>query len=112
MALEGFADQTKALIAAVGKTITIRDYVKSGLNYDPTLTPSDTSATGAQFDYTAAETDGSIIKAGDVLYLISTTFTVTEDSKIVDGSDEYTIVRLEKVGPGDESFYYRAQCRI
>lgn len=111
MAMEGFAERIPAIIDQIGRTVTHRTFSKSG-TYDPTLTPFDSSVTAAVFDYTAGEADGSIIQREDKLMLISAQTVITKGDRLIDGSKDYGIISLELIGPGDESFYYRAQCRL
>jgi len=110
--LNGFNTKIPSLISRLGRSVLVRTYANTGTSYDPTLTPTDAPATAAVFDYEASELFGSVIQREDKLILISSLSVVAKTDKIVDGGTEYTIVNLEKVGPGDETFYYRIQGRV
>lgn len=110
--LSGYRTKAVSLINRLGRSVLIRTYTQGGTSYDPTLTPTDTPAVAAVFNFKSEEIDGTVIKRDDKLFLIGAISTVTQKDKIVDDSKEYTIISLEKIGPGDEEFYYRVQGRL
>lgn len=114
MTLKSFETRIPKLINRLGRDILIRSFVNTGSDFDPVLTPTDTPAIGAFFDYDASETDGTTIQKDDVLILVGAPDVVTKQDKIVDAakpSQELNIISVESVGPGDKNFYYRIQAR-
>lgn len=112
MALFSFNERIESIISRIGRTVQIRTQTQSGTAYNPTLVNSDLPAIAAVFKMEKSEGEDTIIESGDRLFLISSTFSVTKQDKIVDAGVEYHIVSLENVGPGDENFYYRAHGRL
>lgn len=113
MAWEGVADAITAIINEVGRDVTVRTNTQSGDAWNPVLTPTDVpNVKAAIVDYTAGETDGSIIQADDKKAYISSTTTITKQDIIIDGALEYHIQKVRLVKPGDEVFLYIAQLRL
>jgi hypothetical protein len=109
--LASFVTRIAALIDREGRPVTVRAFVNSGSNFDPTRTPTDTPATAAVFDFEASEVDGSIIQANDKDINLSSTVPVDLQSVIIDNGIEYTLINVEEVGPGGDVLMYIAQGR-
>lgn len=112
--LNEVTSRVESLINRIGRDIQIISYSKSG-TYDPVYTPNvplDTKA--AVLDHIIEEQEGvTIIKHRCKKFLVSTNIEINEDDVIVDfpglaDEQEYYIAILEKIGPGDNGFYYRA----
>jgi hypothetical protein len=109
--LASFSGNIASLVSRLGRPVTIRTFVNSGPDFDPTRTPTDTPATAAVFDFEASEVDGSIIQANDKELVFSSTVPVTKQATIIDGSIEYVLINVEEVGPGGDVLMYVAQGR-
>jgi len=98
------------LISRFGRTVTHRVEVKSGSDYDPTITNNDTSIIAVIESFTANEIDNTVIQSCDKRILTVTP--LSHEDIIIDGSDVYSIVSVETVKPGDTSLVYIAQLRL
>ncbi len=109
--LAGFRGNITSLVSRLGRAVTVRTFVNSGSDFDPTRTPTDTPATAAVFDFDASEVDGSIIQANDKEFVLSSTVAIDKQAVIIDNSIEYTLINIEEVGPGGDVLMYIAQGR-
>ena len=106
-----FGGNITRLINRLGRAVTVRTFVNSGSDFDPTRTPSNDPATAAVFDFDASEVDGSIIQANDKEFVLSSTVPIDKQAVIIDNSIEYTIINIEEVGTGGDVLMYIAQGR-
>lgn len=110
---DDFADTAEELIAEFGRDIVLLNRQRGG--YNPrTNTMSDgvdTSRTvKAVFrDYKAKDIDGTVIQTGDKLCLIAGA--VDGDEIVMDGADQYAIISIEAVQPGNTLILSKVQVR-
>jgi hypothetical protein len=108
-----FAQLALNQIADKGRDITLLSRQRGG--YNPlTNTMADASDTTrtvkAVFtDYKAKEIDGTVIKTGDKRCLIAGA--VDGKEILIDGADQYAIINIEAVQPGDTLILSKVQVR-
>ena len=110
----GLASTATRLINRFGGNVTLR--IKTGGTYDPvtganTDTFADAVVQGAKLNFVNADIDGTLIRLGDVKVLVDGLFTLTQDDKIIIGSDEYEIINAMPLAPGDTRLITTVQCR-
>jgi len=105
------ANTAKVMIAKFGKTMVLRTVVRSGTEWSPTQTDTDTEITGVVTLYKTSEIDGTVIKQNDKQVLLDSTVAPVKDGKIVDGSDVYQIVDFETLSPASTVVLYKVQVR-
>lgn len=106
----GVATATR-LITKYGRSMTLRTIARSGTSFDPTSTPTDTTIIGAVIEFKTHQINGSLVKQGDKRILFGSAVPVAKDDKIIDGSDEYSIVDFKTIAPGPVVVMYKAQVR-
>lgn len=102
------------LIAKFGQTGAIRRQTATGPDYNPTFTTADHTATFAVTEYESNEIDGSRILATDKKVLLKAgglAVTPNTTDKLVIGSIEHSIVRVEPLAPGGVVVMFQLQCR-
>lgn len=103
-------------IADKGRTVTLRSVGEGAFN-PATMTftggaNSDRSVKAVFTSFKTAEIDGSIILQGDKKVLIADIESRPDNTDIlVDGDDEYKILNVETVQPGDTPLLYKLQVR-
>lgn len=109
------AARTEKMIARYGKPLTLRSY--SAATYDPaTMTYTagsavDVSAVGVEEQYRAEHVDGTLIKAGDVKFMVSSSVEPTTSMKLISGLVEWNIISVQAIKPADTALYYVIQAR-
>lgn len=116
---ENLARTALQQIAGKGRSVTIKS-PGSAQAYDPdtdtfTAGTDGTASVKAIFtDFAKKDIDGEQILRTDKRVLIAASALATEPSttdKLVDGSDEYRIIKVDVVKPGDTSILYAVQVR-
>lgn len=116
MNYDRFVSTAKTQIADKGRMVTLRS--KSSGTFDPIAgTMSDGSQTDRQVkalftEYAAKQVDGTMIQQGDKQVMIADLATAPDnDDILIDGSDEYAIVHVGAIQPGDTPILYKLQVR-
>lgn len=120
-ALDSLTKVADRLVGTFGKVVTLRTYTES---YDPatganTLTAVDTSVKALVEEYPArdtkgGETSGDGIVRGDRKVTIAAdalTAAPTTEAKVVIGSVEYAIVKIDTQYATEDAALYILQCR-
>lgn len=99
-----------------GRIVTLRS--KLAGTYDPIAgeitdgSNSDRSPKALFTEYAAKHVDGTIIQQGDKQVLIADVTAAPDNNDIlIDGTDEYAIVHVGAVQPGDTPVLYKLQVR-
>lgn len=97
------------MITRFGRSTTLRTNVKTGDEWNPTITPSDATINAVFISFKATDVDNTLIKSGDKMLLSYTQI----DSKniIIDGGVKYEVVGVEEVKTGDTAILYKAHIR-
>jgi len=109
------ASHVEKLITKYGKTLTLRAY--SAATYDPVTmvyvagSAVDTSVSAVEEAYKDYEIDGTLIQAGDIRLMVSSSVEPTPSMKIVIDGVEWAIIRVYPLRPGEVTFYYTIQAR-
>ncbi|MCK9532606.1 MAG: hypothetical protein M0R77_19130 [Gammaproteobacteria bacterium] len=103
------ANTAISLIDRFGRTIIRRRATKSGDNWNPTISYTDTNIIGVSLGYKANEIDGNLIKATDKKILTYDEVIVSD--KIVDNSIVYEVISVDTINPGDTILIYKVQIR-
>lgn len=118
MAAHNYAeDQADAaeLIEEFGKAGSLREMVKTGPTYDPTLTPSDHTVTFAVLDYDVRQIDGARILATDKLVYLSAVGLTIEPKPghmlVENDGGLYNVVNARPLKPGATVVFYEVQVR-
>lgn len=101
----------KRLIAKFGRDMTLKTIARSGDKWNPTLTPTTTTVTGAVIEYKTHQIDGMFVKVGDKMILFDSTVNITIGDKIIDGDNTYSIVDFNTIAPGSSVILYKVQVR-
>ena len=90
----------------------LRTVASSGPAYDPTLTPTNTDIIGGMTAYKINEIKGPI-QNGDKKVLIAALSTpiVNASAKLIDNGQEYEIINVELIAPGEVSILHKVQIR-
>ena len=101
-----------------GRTVTLStpgsDIYAPGSGTFTAGTPVTQTAKALFTEYSLRDIDGELIRTDDKECLIaasSLTGEPTAKDKIIDGSTEYSVVRVETVKPGDTALLYKIQVR-
>ena len=80
---------------------------------DPATTPIEDTTSAVEDGYTASETDGTMVQAGDRRYWVPAEGLAEPRTidRLVDGSDSLAIVTCKRVAPGPVVILYEVQCR-
>jgi hypothetical protein len=106
------------LVTENGRSMTLRN--KSEGTYNPntnTITGSsatDESVIGVVRDYSKVQIDNQNIKVGDKIVMLAAqgiAGNVDQDSIIIDGPDEWYVISVEEIKPGDTILLYTLQVR-
>ena len=106
----GLASTAQNLIDKFGRDTTLRTNVLSGSEFDPTITPTDSTIKAVFLSYKSAEVDGTLIKTNDKM-LITYTLLDTKN-EIVDGGKKYEVVNVDEIKPGITPMIYKVQIRV
>lgn len=110
------AKAAKDQIADKGRSVTIS---RGGDDFDPSTgimggTATTTVVKAVVSGFKTHQIDGTVIKAGDKMFLIAAdglTIKPDESDKIVDGAETYQVQNVEAVQPGDTALLYKVQAR-
>jgi len=106
------------LITDNGKSFTLRN--KSEGSYDPATNAitgssnTDETIYGIMTSYKKFQIDDQNIKIGDKKLLVAAsgiTGNVDQDSIIIEGSDQWSVVHVEEISPGSTVIIYQLQVR-
>ncbi|MGI4886104.1 MAG: hypothetical protein ACRYFR_14200 [Janthinobacterium lividum] len=110
---DDFADTAEELIAEFGRDITLLNRQNGGFDFaaNRVIDGTDTMRTvRAVFtDYKAKDIDGTVIRQGDKLCLVAGAVDAREI--LMDGTDQYAIISIEAVQPGDTLILSKVQVR-
>jgi len=118
MAAHNYAeDQADAaeLIEEFGQAGSLREMVKTGPAYDPTLTAEDHAVSFAVLDYDVRQIDGARILATDKMVYLSAVGLTIEPKPghmlVESGGGLYNVVNARPLNPGGTVVYYEVQVR-
>lgn len=99
------------LIARFGKTAQLVTTTTTGPDYDPTVTETATDITLVELDYSLTNRDGTLVQAGDKLFLVQADAAPDMAAKIRLDSVDYAMVDVQPVSPGATVLLYEIQAR-
>lgn len=103
------------VIKRYGQLGKLRQMVKSGPAYDPTLTASDVDAKFAVLEYETSQIDGTRILSTDKMVYLSAVGLAVEPkvgmALVESDGGLYTIVDTDELKPGSVVVYRELQCR-
>jgi hypothetical protein len=100
------------LIASFGAAITIKSPVKSGDDWQPTVTYSESAAIGVRLNYSGRDLINSSVEIGDSQFLIAGTSNVSIGDSIVDCDNrEWHVVNVKTINPAGTPVMHSAQAR-
>jgi hypothetical protein len=103
----------KELIAENGATMQLYKETTTGPSYDPVSTAVTQGVVAVRSKFSAFEVgDGSRIKSTDIKLLLDSDHDPRGYSKVIDGSNEYQIIDVVIVQPGDVVMLYKIQARL
>lgn len=112
------ANTALRLIAKYGRSVTLRS-VTAG-TYDPATrtksgaSTSDATVSMAFNNYTQNQIDGEVIRRDDLEGLLAASGLTTAPENgdiVIDGSNQYKIVNVDVIQPGDTVIVYKLQLR-
>ena len=103
------ANTAIGLIDKFGRDTTLRTNVITGTEFDPTITPNDTTISAVFLNFKSDEVDGTLIRSSDKKLLTYTAMDLKNE--IVDGGTKYEVVRVDEVKPGVTPMIYKVQIR-
>lgn len=116
MKYDRFVETAIKQINDKGRTVTLRS--KTAGEFDPIAgtmtggTQTDRTPKALFTDYVAKHVDGTIIQQGDKQVLIADVMTAPDnDDILIDGTDEYSIIHVGAIQPGDTPILYKLQVR-
>jgi len=116
----GMLATANSLIARFGRNITIRTKVESGDAWNPSVSWNESTANAVNlpvgssggFRLDIRDDDGNnLIQANDRIFLIESSATIDTSSRVLDGGNEYQVVQISHVNPGDTLLLYRVIVR-
>jgi len=114
----GMAATAQRLVQQFGRAITVRKPTVTAndadIPSDVTVTYTDYSVTGAVIEYRADQIDGTQIMAQDRMCLIAgadLSVAPEPDWRVVDDSKTYTVIEVERTGPGGTEVLYTLHLR-
>lgn len=110
---DDMAQTAQEMINEFGRDITRH---RPGGSYDPgtdinTDSGIDFSVKAVFTEFKQSEIDGTIIVRGDKKALISSVTAPVMNDLLIDGAEQYRIVNVETIKPGDTEILYKAQVR-
>lgn len=116
------AVKARTLIEANGRSLTFkivdRDPVDSAKPWRGRDAAQDItfSAKGVVYNYDAADVDGDLVRRGDKRVLVAhnsiSGYDFEQVDSFLDGSDNYKVVNVGVVAPGDTYLIYEIQARL
>lgn len=103
----GLATTATSLIQRFGRTVQVLSKVQGGEPWNPTVSWESANAYAVSVGLNRNEVDGTLIQSTDSAYLVESSADITTDNRILDGTDEYSIVQSTPVKPGDTVMLYR-----
>lgn len=107
----GLQSTATRLISKFGRDFTLRTLQKSGPSYNPVIVNSDVTVKGVFTKFKAGEIDGTLIQSSDKMVIIDSSVIPDVEQRIVDGSNEYSIVDVDEIKPGEIGMIYKVQAR-
>ncbi len=106
------AELATEMINENGRAMALRTLAKSGDDWNPTLTPSDAAIVGAEVDYRTNEVDGDLVKKNDKKIYIDSSVEPNTDMRLIDDSNDYSIISVMTKKPGMLTTHYVLQVRL
>lgn len=100
------------MINKYGRSGYLVSIVKSGVDYDPTITEVETEIKILESRFFTNEIDGSLIKLDDKRFLIAGSILPSIDMKIKDGDKKYSVISIIETKPGDKLIISKIQARL
>lgn len=95
-----------------GRSVNLISIVKSGTDYDPTITETLIPCKMLQSSFLSSEIDGTAIKISDKKFLLAGNIEPTTDMLLKDGDIRYSIVNVFQIKPGPTLILSKIQARI
>ena len=99
------------MLTAYGRTVTIKTPVMSGDPYNPTVTWTTATARAVSTSLDSREVTAGLVLASDQALIIEPGAVVSIDCRIADGGDEFSVVRVMPLRPGDTNVLTRVTVR-
>ena len=100
------------MVNKYGRSGYLVSIVKSGVDYDPTITEVETEIKILESRFFTNEIDGSLIKLDDKRFLIAGSIIPSIDMKIKDGGKKYSIISIIETKPGNKLIISKIQARL
>lgn len=103
------ADVAQRMIIRFGRDTTLRTNVKTGDEWNPTITPSDATIKAVFISFKAEDIDNTLIKTGDKMLICYDA--IDKKNEIVDNGVKYEVISVEEIQTGDTKILYKAHIR-
>lgn len=106
-----FVATATRLIAKHGRTIGLVTQTPSGDDWNPTMTSSTQNVIGVNTRFSWQQIQSGLIQTGDKMFLVDSVIEPTVDMRLTDGSDDFSIMDVDKVQLGDQVIMYKVHAR-
>lgn len=100
------------LISRFGRQLVLRIKQSGGDGWNPVIGWDTSTYKGVQVALMREEADGTVVKSGDIKYLMQAEFgEIKLADRVIDGDIEYNIVKVKPLYPGDTRLLSTVYCR-
>lgn len=107
---QGFQALATRLINQHGRNVVLKTQSKSGSSWKPVLSDTDQPTKAVQTRQNRSEIASEIIEETDIVFIVDSVVVPDVSMRLVDDQD-YSIVAVSEVNPGDQSIMFRVVCR-
>lgn len=100
------------MINKYGRSGSLVSIIKSGIDYDPTITESEIAIKMLESRFSTNEIDGTLIKTDDKKFLLAGNITPTIEMELKDGDIKYSIISIIETKPGNKLIISKIQARL
>lgn len=104
-------DTAKRLIQKFGRQIFILTKTAVYEAWNPELSWAQSAAIGVNVGQNKSERDNELIQSSDSVFLIESSVAVSTENRLLDGNDEFSIIAVTELKPGDTTLLYRVIAR-
>lgn len=106
------ASTATRLIKKNGRAAELLHTKNVGPSYDPDQLEVATPVTIVQIGFEAKEIEGSLVQEGDLAFLMDSSVEPKNDMRLRDDCDDYSIMPINNVTPGEVRMIYKVRARL
>lgn len=103
----GIQNTASSLISRFGRDVQVKTPVREGTAYNPSISWIVSTAKAVNTRKNIGELTNSLIKLSDSVLLVDSSAPISTETVILDAGDNFSVVSVTEIKPGDTTILYR-----